>query len=167
MWIYKKKCSPINLFQNNTELFQSSLSEPTAGSRCHEKYYPKTILKIRKYSGQSPLLAELQANRHIIQHSIYSKINCCKARWVFPESFPEAFPEAFSEAFHEVHSEAFLQSIPRFPSFHSLPRVLMIAFYYVFTNVLFTTNFKKYMAYENSIISMGKLFNQIHLLGMH
>ena len=59
MWIYKKKCSPINLFQNNTELFQSSLSEPTAGSRCHEKYYPKTILKIRKYSGQSPLLAEL------------------------------------------------------------------------------------------------------------
>ena len=23
------------------------------------------------------------------------------------------------------------------------------------------------MAYENSIISMGKLFNQIHVLGMH
>ena len=58
MWTYKKKCSPKNLFQNNRELFQSSLSEPTAG-KCHEKSYPKRIQNINKYSGQSPLLAKL------------------------------------------------------------------------------------------------------------
>ena len=53
-----KKCPTTNLFQNNTELFQSSLSEPTARTR-HEKYYPTRIPNIEKYSGQSPLLAKL------------------------------------------------------------------------------------------------------------
>ena len=45
-----KKGPNTNLFQNNTELFQSGLSEPTAHT-CHEKYCPKSIPNIGKYCG--------------------------------------------------------------------------------------------------------------------
>ena len=53
-----KKCSTTNLFQNNTELFQNSVSEPTA-LKCHEEYCPKRMPQIGKYSGRSRLLAKL------------------------------------------------------------------------------------------------------------
>ena len=53
-----KKCHTTNLFQDNTEIFQSSLSEPTARA-CHETQFPLRIPNIQKYSGQSPLLAKL------------------------------------------------------------------------------------------------------------
>ena len=35
----------------------------------------------------------------------------------------------------------------------------MIAFYYELTDVLFTSRYSKYMAYENKIKGMGELFN--------
>ena len=154
-----KKYSTTNLLQNNAKLFQNSLSEPTSCT-CPEKYCPKRIPNIGKYYSRSPLLAKLQANSRSIQHLIYSKRNCFKTLWTFPEPFPEAFFEAFSEAFPEAHPEAFLQSIPRSPfSVLSFPvRVLITAIYYLFTNILLTTHYSEYKAYENKI-GMEELFN--------
>ena len=53
-----KKDSTTNLFQNNTELFQNTLSEPTVLT-CHRRYCPKKIPNTGKYSGRSPLLVKL------------------------------------------------------------------------------------------------------------
>ena len=47
--------------------------------------------------------------------------------------------------------------VPRFPFFHSSIMVLIIAFYYLFGNVLFTTYYREYMTYEK-IIDLGDLF---------
>ena len=49
--------------------------------------------------------------------------------------------------------------VPGFPFFHSSIRVFIIAFYYLFTNVLFKIHYNKYMAYESKITGMGELFN--------
>ena len=115
------------------------------------------------------LLAKLYANCRSIQYLIYSKRNRFKTLWAFPEAFLEAFLEAFPKAFPEADAEAFLQSIPRFrfSFFHSPIRVLIIVFYYLFTNVLFKTHYSEYMAYENKIIGMGGYLTPIHLFRIY
>ena len=134
-------CPTRNLFRNNTELFQSSLSEPTART-CHKKYCPRIIpTNIGKYFGQSHLLAKLR--------SITVKEIAVKSWGHFPRRSGGA-PWGISPK--NSSFPCFLSSI-----LHS--GVLMIAFYYVFTNVLFTTHSSKYMAYEKKIADMGELFN--------
>ena len=70
---------------------------------------------------------------------------------------PRAISRGVPKSFPEANLDAFLQSIPRSPFFHSPIWVLIIAFYYLFTNVLFTTHYSKYMAYKNKIIGMGRI----------
>ena len=132
-----KKCPTANIFQNNTELFQSSLSETTART-CHEKYCPKRIPNIGKYSGQSSLVAKLQAAATFnIQFTVKEIV--VKPCVHFTRHFPKHSPRRFLRYTLRQFSQA--SPVPHFSFFHSPCRVLIIAFYYIFTSVLFATHY--------------------------
>ena len=132
-----KKVPHHKSFSKQYRAIQSSLSE-TAARTCHQKYCPKRIPNIGKYSGQSSVVAKLQAAATFnIQFTVKEIV--VKPCVHFTRHFPKHSPRRFLRYTLRQFSQA--SPVPHFSFFHSPCRVLIIAFYYIFTSVLFATHY--------------------------
>ena len=111
--------------------------------------YHKSFSKQYRAISERPIRTNFSnVSRKILsqKNSLYRKIVWTESFISKVASYSRSIQHLISEALPEAFSKAF--PVPCFTFFHSPFRVLMIAFYYAFTNVLFTTHYNKYMAYE-------------------